>query len=690
MQIKLSDPVEKLFMVGPTYAKRLEKLGIFTIEDLLYYFPFRYDDFSLISPIGHLQPGETVTITGKVESIVNEFTKNGRKVQKAQISDNTGKIEAIWFNQPFLTKTIRAGESYNFSGKCEWFGREKVLLSPEYECIKHQVSSIKGKNEINNVHTGRLVPVYPETSGISSKWLRSRIKIALEIFSNQIEEFLPDEMIKKENLVSEKEAIFQIHFPDNQTWAQKAKDRLSFDELFLIQLSSKIRKSLWQKKTLTKKLSVKKKDVDKVVDSLPFKLTKAQERCLNEILNDIGKDIPMNRLLEGDVGSGKTVVATIAAYAAYLNGSSTLFMAPTEILANQHFSTLQSLLSPLGITIELITGSRKPKVQSAKCKVQNCGKNIPKIIIGTHALLYQDFTTNEIGLVIVDEQHRFGVEQRALLAQKGKSPHFLTMTATPIPRSVALTVFSDLDLSIIDEMPVSRIPVKTWVVPKEKRGAGYDWIKTRIKDTPEQAFIICPLIEESESLKDVKAVSIEYEKLAKNIFPDLKIGLLHGKIKSKEKEKILNDFKEGRLDILVSTPVVEVGIDIPNATIMVIEGADRFGLAQLHQLRGRVGRRNLQSYCFLFSEKQDDKSLKRLKYLETTNSGLKLAEADLSLRGPGDIYGIKQHGFFKLKIASLSDINLIQKTQKAVDQILEINSVLKSRLEKYKMTPVSN
>jgi len=264
------------------------------------------------------------------------------------------------------------------------------------------------------------------------------------------------------------------------------------------------------------------------------------------------------------------------------------------------------------------------------------------------------------------------------------------MTATPIPRSVALTVFSDLDLSIIDEMPVSRIPVKTWVVPKEKRGAGYDWIKTRIKDTPEQAFIICPLIEESESLKDVKAVSIEYEKLAKNIFPDLKIGLLHGKIKSKEKEKILNDFKEGRLDILVSTPVVEVGIDIPNATIMVIEGADRFGLAQLHQLRGRVGRRNLQSYCFLFSEKQDDKSLKRLKYLETTNSGLKLAEADLSLRGPGDIYGIKQHGFFKLKIASLSDINLIQKTQKAVDQILEINSVLKSRLEKYRMTPVSN
>ncbi len=547
--MNLFDPIERLALVGPTYAKRLEKLEIFTIEDLLYHLPFRYDDFSLISPIDRVQAGETLTITGRVDQIENAYTKSGRKIQKAVISDNSGKIQAIWFNQPFLTRTIKIGESYNFSGKCDWFGREKVFISPEYEKIS------------NCTHTGRLVPIYPETYGVSSKWLRSRIKTALEIFSNRIEEFLPHEIITKENLITETEALNQIHFPTYISSVEKARNRLAFDEFFLIQLAAILRKSQWQKKTLGKKLFIDQEKIAGFVKKLPFELTGAQKRCVDEILDDMRQAVPMNRLLEGDVGSGKTIVAAIAAYATYLNGYQTVYMAPTEILANQHFRTFKSLFDPLGIPVELITGSNK---------TTNSKPLTAKIIIGTHALLYQEFDSKKVGLVIVDEQHRFGVEQRMILSQKGDCPHFLTMTATPIPRTIALVLFGDLELSVIDEMPKGRIPVKTWVVPKEKRTAGYEWIRERIKDTPEQAFVICPLIEESESLSEVKAVTEEFKILSGKIFPDLRLGLLHGRVKAKEKDKIMQEFKMGKIDILVSTALVEVGIDIPNATIIVI------------------------------------------------------------------------------------------------------------------------
>jgi len=681
----LKDQIVKLPFVGPTYVKRLEKLGIVTVEDLIFHFPFRYDDFSLISPIFRVQVGETVTITGIVEKITNTFTKTGKRMQMAIISDKTGSLEAIWFNQMYLLSSFKKNELYNFSGKVEWFGHKKVLMSPEYERIVQSCQP-------TTIHTGRLVPIYNETYGVSSKWLRSRIKTALDLVGEKLEEFLPAELTKKENLLPEKTAIEQIHFPQNKSLAQKAKYRLAFDELFLIQLASLLRKKEWETKTLGKQFFIDFEKSMKFVENLPFTLTSAQKRCIKEILLDLQKNVPMNRLLQGDVGSGKTVVAALAAYTAFLNNSDTLFMAPTEILANQHYNTLKSLLEPFGVPVELITGSNK----SSKSLVTN-HQSPSKVIVGTHALLYQNFNPEKVGLVIVDEQHRFGVEQRALLSQKGKAPHFLTMTATPIPRTIALTMYNDLDLSLLDEMPPGRTSVRTWVVPKEKRQKAYEWIRSKIKNTPEQAFIICPFIEESETMSTVKAATKEYEVLQKEVFPDLRLGLLHGKMKAKEKEQVLKSFREGDLDILVATPVVEVGIDISNATIMLIEAADHFGLAQLHQLRGRVGRGKLQSYCLLFADDTSATSLKRLKNLETIANGMQLSEIDLKLRGPGEIYGTAQHGFADLRVASFTDLELIQKTRSAASQVLNshpslltANSALKKRLDKYKISTITN
>jgi len=712
--MNLKDHVVRLPFVGPTYAKRLEKLGIATIEDLIFHFPFRYDDFSLISPISRLQVGETVTICGIVEKFSNTFTKTGKKIQMVEVVDDSGKIEAIFFNQMFLYRVLKKGERFNFSGKVEWFGHKRVLISPEYEKIPNTKYQI-----LNTIHTGRLVPIYNETYGVSSKWLRSRIKTALDALGEQIEEFLPEEMFKNENLLPEKEAIEQIHFPKDKPSAQKAKYRLAFDELFLIQLASLLRKRDWEKKVLGKQFFIDFEQSMKFVENLPFALTNAQKRSIKEILLDLQKNIPMNRLLQGDVGSGKTVVAALAAYTAFLNKSDTLFMAPTEILANQHYNTLKTLLTPFGVPIDLVTGSHKPseklKAKSEKQKPNNgamkqsSNETIPKVIIGTHALLYQDYDPENIGLVIVDEQHRFGVEQRKVLSEKGKAPHFLTMTATPIPRTIALTLYNDLDLSVIDEMPPGRLKIKTWVVPETKREKAYKWISERVKDTQEQAFIICPFIEESETMSTVKAATKEFEILGKEIFPDLRLALIHGRVKSKEKDKILSEFKEGKFDVLVATPVVEVGIDIPNATIMMVEGAEHFGLAQLHQLRGRVGRSDHQSYCLLFTENEIPPVIRRLKSLERTDIGMELAEIDLKLRGPGEIHGTQQHGFADLIVASFTDLPLIQKTRAAAVLLLTsppdslrdskraghfshltLNSALKNKLEKYRIDTVNN
>jgi len=572
----------------------------------------------------------------------------------------------IWFNQPFLVKVLKPQTIVSLSGKVDFWVKKPALISPEYEIIKNQ----------SQIHTGRLVPVYHETYGISSKWLRSRIAFLLKNLTPQIEEFLPSEILNKYDLIDFKNSLVQIHFPKNKKNAELSRKRFAFEELFLLQLSSLERKKKWQEKKLAQKLLVDEKRVAEFIHSLPFELTNAQKREIKAILDNLNKNKPMNRLLQGDVGSGKTVVAAVAIFVAYLNKVQSALMAPTEILAHQHFQTLSQLLAPFGLKITLLTGKQKEN------------KTDFDLIIGTHALIYQRAKFKNLGLIIIDEQHRFGVEQRGKLIEKGGTPHILTMTATPIPRTIALTLYGDLDLSVLDEMPTGRKTVKTWVVPPAKRQAAYDWIKKQITETRSQAFIICPLIEESksETLQTIKAATSEFERLKKEVFPDLRLGLLHGRMKSKQKTEILSQFKNGELDILVATPVVEVGIDIPTATIMMIEGAERFGLAQLHQLRGRVGRSDRPSFCLLFTGHHGENTFKRLRALEKINIGMKLAELDLEIRGPGEIYGTRQHGFLELKVASFSDLSLIEKTKKAAEEILpKINHypLLQEKLKEY-------
>lgn len=487
------------------------------------------------------------------------------------------------------------------------------------------------------------MPVYPETEGVSSKWLRGRIAFLLETMLPALADFLPDTIIADHHLMRLQQALKAVHFPENKTEIEKGRHRIAFDEVFILQLRAYEQKRAWQ---LTQKA---KKIAPANIPELPFSLTGDQNRAIAEILEDLRQSIPMNRILEGDVGSGKTVVAATAMYAAYKSGFTSLLMAPTQILAQQHFETISNLLAPLGVTVGLVTGDTKTDGD---------------ILVGTHALLTKPH--KNVGLVVVDEQHRFGVEQRAeLLGDKKYTPHFLTMTATPIPRTMAKTILGSIDISVLQEMPKGRQVIKTWVVPPAKRAGAYAWIEKQMAETRGQVFIICPLIEASETLLDVKAVKEEVERIKKR-FPRIGVGLLHGRMKATEKTTVLDDFRSTKLGILVATPVVEVGIDIPNATIMVVEGADRFGLGQLHQLRGRVGRGALQSYCLLFTESTDEKTLMRLKSLETIHNGPELAEVDLRLRGPGEVFGTRQHGMPHLKIASFTDMETISETQAAL------------------------
>lgn len=631
----------KIFGVGPAYWRRLEKLGVKTAEDLLYHLPFRYDDFSLISPIANLQEGETVTVRGKVLEIKNEYTRGRFVLQKAKISDDTGVLDVLWFNQRFLPRIIQTGDVISLAGKVE------------KNAVKLQMSSPAFEKSDSSLHTGRLVPIYPETLGLSSKWLRSRIFFLLKDL--KLNDFLSQDILDSLGSMGLDEAIHQVHFPASLAEAEVARRRLAFNELLISQLQTQQRKLAQQKKAVGHKFDLvgKRSQLRTFIDHLPFSLTSAQKRVIGEIYKDLARPIAMNRLLQGDVGCGKTVVAALAMLAAYLNGYQSALMAPTEILANQHYQTIGKLLKPLKITIGIATGSRK----------DYAGYDI---VVGTHALLSDKLSFFKLGLVVIDEQHRFGVSQRAKLVEKGINPHILTMTATPIPRTVALTLYGDLDLSIIDEMPKNRLPVKTWVIPQTKRDAAYNWIKKQ----QTQAFIICPLIEEAETLQTVKSAKKEYDHLSKIVFPDLKLGLIHGRLKAKDKDGVLENFRRQKLDILVATPVVEVGIDIPGATIMVIEAADRFGLAQLHQLRGRVGRNDRQSYCLLFTQNESKTAVRRLKYLETLNDGLKLAEVDLKFRGPGQRFGTAQHGRWGLKIADFSDLDLIEKSAELVEKVI--------------------
>lgn len=635
----LNSPISDLPNVGPILTKKFNKLGIHTIENLFYHVPSHYIDYSQIIKISDVKVGETVTLHAKIVSIINQFTKKGVRMQIGQVEDISGKLSVVWFNQPFLTKTLYPGRLVSLSGKVTWFNKKPALFSPEFELMSEEDSE--------TVHTGRLVPTYPETLGLSSKWIRRIVKNAYR--NIEIVDFLPVNNLKK--------SIELVHFPENLEDVEIGKKRLALNELLFLELKSLMRKKEWNQNKSKFQLKINKSVIDKFIDTLPFKLTDSQKTAINEILDDLKVGRPMNRLLEGDVGSGKTVVAGVAAYATHLNGYKTIIMAPTQILAEQHYKTVKQLIS--GAKIELVTSNSKEFDKNAD------------IFIGTHALITSKIDLKKVGLVVIDEQHRFGVEQRTHFMSKESTPHILTMTATPIPRTIALTSYGDLDLSVLSEVPIGRQKITTWAVPDSKRKGAYEWINKQITNNKSQMFVICPLIDDSEkeTMKNIKSVTTQYNNLRSKI-NNLKFGLLHGRMKSQEKNDILDRFRKGDIDVLVATPVVEVGIDIPNATIMLIESAERFGLAQLHQLRGRVGRGDKKSYCLLFSNFHSGNAFARLKAMEKMHSGFELAELDLKLRGPGEIFGNAQSGFNDLKIASWNDIALIKEARDIAKDII--------------------
>lgn len=651
--MNLNSPIGDLPKVGPILTRKFEKLGINTVEDLFYHVPARYLDYSLVTTISKLRPDEIATIHTKIVSIKNIYSKRGLKMQIGSVEDATGKISVIWFNQPYLIKTLYPGRMVSLSGKVGFFSRKLTLTSPDFEILSD--------TDTPTLHTGRLVPVYPETSGLSSKWIRRVVQTAFGLPDTIYRDFLPEEILKKYNLESLKEATSHVHFPKKLSQAEEGRKRLAFNELLNLQLKSQYRKIDWKKNKMGTRLIIDKLAISKFIGSLPFALTKSQEKTVEELLSDLSKPVPMNRLLEGDVGSGKTVVAAIGMFAAFTNGFQSIIMAPTQILAAQHYETLRKIFDPFKIRVSLITSDVK-KVELGRSDV----------FVGTHALIHKKVKFDKVAFVVIDEQHRFGVEQRAHLIKKSRTPHVLTMTATPIPRTVALTAYGDLDLSVLTEMPAGRQKIVTWVVPEQKRADAYKWIESQVSDQKSQTFIVCPLIEDSETetLADVKSVTSEFINL-KSIFSNLRLGLLHGRLKPKEKEKVLNDFRSGKTNILVTTPVVEVGIDIPNATIMVIEAAERFGLAQLHQLRGRVGRSDAKSYCLLFSNFHSGNAFSRLRAMERSHSGFELAELDLKMRGPGEIFGTLQSGFPELKIASWNNYEMIKDTKDLAEEIFK-------------------
>lgn len=675
----LSAKIENLYKIGPAYAKKLHSLGIKTVRDLLFYFPFRYDDFSQITKIAELELGGIFTTQGKVIDINNTRTFRKKMVIiEVLIEDSSGVIKAVWFNQPFLKITFRLGMIINLSGKVTLSRDELIFSNPAYEIVRYNSGDFN-----SYTHTGRFVPVYHETHGLSSRWLRFHIKPLLGLAKN-LKEFLPPELLKSRNLLVASEAIREIHFPQNMEWAEKARWRFAFEKLFLVHLWNFLQRKNWRE---NQSLSIpfREQVIKKFVKSLPFQLTNAQRKAAWQILQDLGKSIPMNRLLEGDVGSGKTIVAIIAVLGVTEQNKQAVLMAPTEVLAEQHYKTFNEYLK--NYRIALLTGS-KSLINDKKINLKKILEGIRNgsvdVVIGTHALIQDKVEFKNLALAIIDEQHRFGVEQRAKLVKTlfslkdglpNYTPHLLSMTATPIPRTLALTIYGDLDISLLDEMPEGRKKIITKIVAPASRSEAYNFIADEIGNG-RQIFVICPLVEDSAVL-EVKSAVTEYEKLRK-IFLKFKIGLLHGRLKPKEKESVMLDYKNRKIDILVSTSVVEVGIDVPNATVIIIEGADRFGLAQLHQFRGRVGRGGHQSYCFLFTDSSAKKVHQRLNALIKCDNGFELAEKDLKIRGPGEVYGIRQSGIPDFTMANLSDVKLIIETRQEAKNIFGKDPVLKN------------
>jgi ATP-dependent DNA helicase RecG len=659
----LDAPITMVKGISTTLASRFGKLGVKTVRDLLYFFPHRHIDYSKLKTISQLAEGEEQTIIANVWQ-AQETRPGGRRSAEAIVGDETGNIRVVWFNQPYLAKTLITNARIILSGKVSLFRGRHVFMSPEWELAEGQ----------DSVHTGRLVPIYSLTRGLHPRQVRRLMKEFIDKSVCQVIDFLPEELLKRLNLLELSLAISQAHYPENEETKDKARTRLAFDELFLLQLGVMKKKRDFQETKPATPLEIKDALLTRFIESLPFTLTSAQVKVLQEIKADLVKAIPMCRLLQGEVGSGKTVVATAALLMAAANGLQGAFMAPTEILAEQHFVTICQLLGRLGkeegegnvrsykgildnpINIALLIGDIKQKGKKQIQKQVQAGEI--DIVIGTHALVQKGVEFANLGLAVVDEQHRFGVEQRSALREKGFNPHMLVMTATPIPRTLALTLYGDLDLSVITELPPGRQTVKTkWLKP-EQRESAYAFVRKQVGEG-RQTFILCPLIEESEAIA-AQAATVEYERLSREVFPDLRVGLLHGRLASAEKDSTMEEFRAGRLDILVSTPVIEVGIDIPNATVMLIESADRFGLSQLHQFRGRVGRGKEQSYCMLLAENPSEVGRQRLDIIENTYDGFKLAEEDLRMRGPGEFFGTRQSGIPDLRMARMSDVALLE------------------------------
>jgi len=667
--ISLKTPVSEAPKISKRIIPALKRLGITTIRDLLFHFPSRYEEFPETQAIADVAAGERATITGAVQKIAERRTARGLRMAEATVADDSGAINVIWFNQPFLARTLKEGDTLRLSGKVSRGLRGMSLQNPLYEKFQNPKSKIQNPSSI---HTAGLVPIYPETEGITSRWIRFLIKTYLPL-AGALADPLPPETRDRHNLPEVKMALRHIHFPESQEQAADAERRFIFEELLLVQLRA-LRERSRIRQRIAPAIPFDIELIKSFVASLPFHLTDAQRRAIWEIGRDLAKPQPMNRLLDGDVGSGKTVVAAAAALLAARAGYRVAFMAPTEILARQHYATISRVLAPFHVSIGIITGSEKKRVTAHT------------IIVGTHALIQKNTRLENLGLVVVDEQHRFGVAQRAaLLKQNTLSPHFLSMTATPIPRTLALTIYGDLDLSVLDSMPASRKPVITRIIPPAKRNDAYQFIREEARHG-RQVFVICPRIEiENKTgqerapsirkpsqqkllLADVKTVTEEHRKLSEDIFPDLKIAMLHGRMKAKQKEAVMHAFHDRETDILVSTSIVEVGVDIPNATVMMIEGAERFGLAQLHQFRGRVGRGEHQSYCFLFPT-EDGFVSQRLRAMVDATNGFELAEKDLAIRGPGDMFGTEQWGDTGIAFKGLSDPAMVRDVRAAAVEL---------------------
>lgn len=662
--------------VGPKIAYKLNKLGIYTVQDLMLYFPKKHIDYSSRTLIRDLKEGETTTVFGYIKSVSAFNTQKKLSVVKVTVADESGRLDLSFFqaksNRFMLERTksqfpINAGIMLSGKVKRNNYDGKLTFDKPTYSIMTGEF--LEDKN--SNLNIARIVPIYTVCEDLSIKVLRRAIFNAIQKYKDEIENVIPDFMREKIGLLDKKTAVEQIHFPESQELLEQARFSLIFEELFLIQLKMvRIREQNSHNHSALA-LKIKEKGlVKEFIDNLPFELTGAQKKAVNEILNDLNSDIPMARLLQGDVGSGKTVVATIMLLAGVENGYQGALMAPTEILAQQHYNNLQQWLSPMGISVGLFLGSQGKKIREKfRTDLRNGQMNIA---VGTHALIQEDVDFNNLGAIVVDEQHRFGVKQRNVLKKKSQNPQILTMTATPIPRTLALTVHGDLDLTIIDELPKGRKPIKTSLVTSH-RGV-YELIQSEI-DAGRQAYVVYPLIEESETLS-AKAATIEAERLQKEVFPQYKIGLLHGKLKNDEKEQVMKDFKDKKYDILVSTTVVEVGVDVPNATVMLIENAERFGLSQLHQLRGRVGRNNLQSYCILHTSTKSQETRERLNIMTQTNDGFVIAEKDLQLRGPGEFLGTRQSGLPDLIISDIvRDAKILEMARNEAIDFVKTNKI---------------